>query len=88
MGGPHSCTLYLLIILTLEEEVGMGKAELQQGEICGMDMEVLCGRVSCCNLCLTIWMDGCTGTEVKRALTSYESDGFPCFQTFALELLK
>ena len=29
--GSHSCTLYLPIILTLEEEVGMGKAELQQG---------------------------------------------------------
>ena len=28
-GGSHSCTLYLLIILTLEEEVGVGKAELQ-----------------------------------------------------------
>ena len=27
----HSCTLDLLIILTLEEEVGVGKAELQQG---------------------------------------------------------
>ena len=30
-GGTHSCILYLFIILTLEEEVGMGKAELQQG---------------------------------------------------------
>ena len=30
-GGTHSCTLDLLIILTLEEEVGVGKAELQQG---------------------------------------------------------
>ena len=28
-GGSHSCTLYLFIILILEEEVGMGKAELQ-----------------------------------------------------------
>ena len=28
-GGTHRCTLYLFIILTLEEEVGMGKAELQ-----------------------------------------------------------
>ena len=41
--------------------------------IWAMDMEVLCGSVvSCCSLCLTIWMAGCTGTEVKRALTSYE----------------
>ena len=31
-GGSHSCTLYLFIILTLEEEVGVGKAELQQGD--------------------------------------------------------
>ena len=28
-GGPHSCTLDLLIILTLEEEVRVGEAELQ-----------------------------------------------------------
>ena len=41
--------------------------------ICAMYMEVLCGRVlSCCSLCLTIWMAGCTGTDVKRAFTSYE----------------
>ena len=30
-GGSHSCTLDLFIILTLEEEVGVGKTELQQG---------------------------------------------------------
>ena len=30
-GGSHSCTLYLFLILTLEEEVGVGKAELQKG---------------------------------------------------------
>ena len=34
-GGSHSCTLYLFIILTLEEDVGMGKAELQQGSDLG-----------------------------------------------------
>ena len=28
-GGSHRCTLYLFIILTLEEEVGVGEAELQ-----------------------------------------------------------
>ena len=28
-GGPHSCTLDLLIILTLEEEVCVGEAEHQ-----------------------------------------------------------
>ena len=41
--------------------------------ICWMDMLVLCGKVlSCCSLCLTIWMEGWTGTDVKRALTSKE----------------
>ena len=39
--------------------------------ICGMDILVLCGSmVSCVNFCWTIWMDGSTGTDVKRALTS------------------
>ena len=28
-GGPHGCTLDLFIILTLEEEVGVGEAEVQ-----------------------------------------------------------
>ena len=28
-GGSHSCTLDLFIILTLEEEVSVGEAELQ-----------------------------------------------------------
>ena len=41
--------------------------------ICGMDMLVLCQRVlSCCSLCFTIYMDGCTGTDVKMAFTSKE----------------
>ena len=41
--------------------------------ICDMDMLVLCGRVlSCCSLCFTICMDGCTGTDVNRAYTSKE----------------
>ena len=30
-GGTHSCTLDLFIILTLEDELGVGQAELQQG---------------------------------------------------------
>ena len=30
-GGSHSCSLCLLIIFTLEEEVGVSKTELQQG---------------------------------------------------------
>ena len=41
--------------------------------ICCMDMLALCDSVvSCCSFCLTICMDGATGTEVKRALTSKE----------------
>ena len=53
--------------------------------IWAMDMEVLCGSVlSCCSLCLTIWMAGCTGTEVKRALTSYEVMICPASNLFAL----
>ena len=28
-GGSHSCTLYLFIILTREDNVGVGEAELQ-----------------------------------------------------------
>ena len=30
-GGSHSCSLYLLIILIMEEEVGVCETELQQG---------------------------------------------------------
>ena len=36
-----------------------------------MEMLVLCGRIgSHANLCCTVRMEGSTGTEVKRALTS------------------
>ena len=31
-GGPHGCTVYLFIILTLEEEVGVFKTELQEDD--------------------------------------------------------
>ena len=41
--------------------------------ICCIDMLVLCGSVgACCNFCLTICMDGATGADVKRTLTSKE----------------
>ena len=39
--------------------------------ICGMDMLVLCDNVG------SIWMDGATDTDVKRALTSKEVMTFP-----------
>ena len=49
-GGSISCTLDLFIILTLEEEVSVGEAELSKVVICYMDMLVLCSSVvSCCN---------------------------------------
>ena len=39
--------------------------------ICGVEMLVLCGSVvSCDNLCCAIWIEGSTGTDVKRAFTS------------------
>ena len=34
-GGTHGCTINLLIILTLEGEVGVFKAELQKGDNLG-----------------------------------------------------
>ena len=88
-GGPHSCTLDLLIILTLEEEVSVGETELSVvRKICGMDMLVLCGRVlSCCNLCFTICMAGWTGTEVNKTFTSKEVMTSPGSNFFTLELL-
>ena len=43
-GGSHSCTLDLFIILTLEEEVGVGKTEHQQGgDLC----DRMCPVVAC-----------------------------------------
>ena len=40
---------------------------------CCIDILVLCGSVgSSCNFCFTICMDGVTGTDVKKALTSKE----------------
>ena len=41
--------------------------------ICCMYMLVLMGSVgSWCNFCLTVLTEGSTGTEVKRALMSYD----------------
>ena len=46
--------------------------------ICCIDMLVLCGSVGfCCNFCLTTCMDGATGTDVKKAITSKEVMTFP-----------
>ena len=51
--------------------------------ICCIDMLVLCGSVgSYCSFCLTICMDGVTGTKVKRALTSKEVMTSPGFSLF------
>ena len=71
-GGTHDSSMDLFIKLTLEEELCVFKAKLQDRRvtICWMDMLDLCGKVeSCANFCWTIWMEGSTGTEVKRALT-------------------
>ena len=41
----------------------------------------------CCpvgSLCLTIWMAGWTGTDVKRGLHIKRGDDVSCFQLFAL----
>ena len=60
-----------VLILALEEEVCVSEAKPRSMIICGMDMLVLCERSgSCCNFCLTMLMEGSTGTKVKRALTS------------------
>ena len=72
-GGTHGCTMNLFIILTLEEEVSVFKEEFQKSDNLGMDIWVLCGSVgSWTSLCLTMFIAGSTGTEVNKALTSYE----------------
>ena len=55
--------------------------------ICFMDMLDLCGRVGfCANFCWTMWMEGSTGTEVNRALTSNDVITSPV-PTFGVDLL-
>ena len=71
-GVTHGSTMDLFIILALEEEVCVFEAELQDVTICCIDMLVLWESVrSWCNFCLTKLIEGSTGIEVKRALTSY-----------------
>ena len=57
----HSCPLILLIILTLEQEIGVTQAKLQQVQ-----------NVSCSTFFLVTSNADFTGMEVKRAATSYE----------------
>ena len=41
--------------------------------IWGIDIWAFCGSVgSCVGLCLTMLIEGSTGTDVKRAFTSYD----------------
>ena len=71
MGDPRQHTVHLFITLTLEEEVCVFVAKLK-----GVWLFVLwtCWSFvrsgSCCNFYLTMLMEGSTGTEIKRALTS------------------
>ena len=70
-GRTHGCTMDLFIILTLEEKVSVFKTKLRKVTICWIDIWVLCGSVgSCESFCCTMLIEGSTGTEVKRALTS------------------
>ena len=72
-GGIHGSTMDLFIILTLEEEVCVFEANIQKCD------NLFYGHVgpwgsggSWGNFCLTMMIEGSTGTEVKRALTSYD----------------
>ena len=69
-GGIHGSTMDLFISLPWKRKyVFLGQTS-RWVTLCWMDMLDLCGKVeSCANFCWTIWMDGSTGTEVKRVLT-------------------
>ena len=70
-GETHGTTMDWFIILTLEEEVCLFETELQKCDYFWYGHVGPCERSgSCCNFCLTMLMEGSTGTEVKRALTS------------------
>ena len=69
----------LFIILTVEEELGVLRQNYRSVTIWGVDIWVLCCSVgSCVSLCLTMFIGGSTGTEVNKALTSYEEMTSPC----------
>ena len=71
-GRTHGCAMYLYIILTLEEEVGIFFRKNSSNVVmCCMDVEVLLWSFgSCCSLCLMMEMAGSTGTDVKRVFIS------------------
>ena len=78
-GRTHGCTMNLFIILTLEEVVGVFEAELQKGDNFGYGHLGPCGSEgSCVILCLTMFTAWSTGTEVNKAMTSYEEMTSPC----------
>ena len=58
------CAMDLIIILTLEEEVGIFSQNSSNAVMCHMDKEVLlCNCGSCCSFCV---MMGMASTDVKR----------------------
>ena len=58
-GGTHGSTMYLFIILSLEEEVCVLRQNSSNGIMCKMDMLVLLGKEwSCCHFCLAMLMEG------------------------------
>ena len=78
IGRTHGCTMYLFIILTLEEEISVLGQNSSNLIICWIDMLVLWGSVgSCDSFCCTICMEGSTGTDVNRAFTSKDVLTFP-----------
>ena len=54
-GGTHGCTMYLFIVLTLEEEVGVFKAKLQECDNLGNGHLGLCGSVGSCVSLFAQW---------------------------------
>ena len=87
-GGSHSCNLDLFIILTLEEEVGVGEAELQQGSDFGYGHAGSLGEGAVLLKSLLDYVDGgLYWNRCKECLYIIGGDDVPWFQPFALELL-
>ena len=70
-GRSHSCTIDLLIILTLEEETCVFETELQKCDdiVYAQGCSLLWSSVSFSNLLLKIEITRSTGTDVNKAFT-------------------
>ena len=87
-GGSHSCTLNPFIILTLEEEVGVGEAELQQGSDLGYGHAGSLWEGAVLLKSLFDYVDGWLyWNRCKEGLYIIGGDDVPWIQPFALELL-